>query len=117
MSASEPVVALLAELIGFDTRNPEGDERPMAVRLRDELARRGPDAVQLVDVPREGGPARPRAYVYARWGTPRLLLNVHLDTVPANAGWTASPHVARIGGGRVVGLGASDTKGAIAAIL
>jgi acetylornithine deacetylase len=110
------VAALLGELIGFDTRNPEGDELPLARRLEEELRRRSPDAVEVVEIPREGG-GRPRAYVMARWGAPRTLVNVHLDTVPANAGWTGDPHVARIADGRVVGLGAADTKGAIAAIL
>ncbi len=116
MSAVTEVVGLLTELIAFDTRNPEGDELPLAHRLGDELRRRSPDSVQVVEVPREGG-GRPRAYTMARWGTPRTLVNVHFDTVPANAGWSADPHVARVGDGRVVGLGAADTKGAIAAIL
>jgi acetylornithine deacetylase len=44
-------------------------------------------------------------------------LNAHLDTVPVNAGWNSDPFSARIDGGRVYGLGACDTKGAIAAIL
>jgi acetylornithine deacetylase len=110
------VAALLAELIGYDTRNPEGDELPLARRLADELRRRSPDSAEVVEVPREGG-GSPRAYVMARWGTPKTLVNVHFDTVPANAGWTSDPHVAKLGGGRVVGLGAADTKGAIAAIL
>ncbi len=110
------VATLLAELIAFDTRNPEGDELPLAQRLGDELRRRSPDSVEVVELAREGG-GKPRAYVMARWGTPRTLVNVHLDTVPANAGWTGDPHVARIGDGRVVGLGAADTKGAIAAVL
>jgi acetylornithine deacetylase len=110
------VASLLGELIAYDTRNPEGDELPLAQRLGDELGRRSPDSVEVVEVPREGG-GRPRAYVMARWGTPKTLVNVHLDTVPANAGWKTDPHKAVIGDGKVVGLGAADTKGAIAAIL
>jgi acetylornithine deacetylase len=67
--------------------------------------------------------------VIATWGRPRLLVNAHLDTVPVNAGWSGDPFVARVVadplvdasgkpvGERVVGLGAADTKGAIAAIL
>jgi acetylornithine deacetylase len=57
------------------------------------------------------------AWVFARWGRPRMVVNAHLDTVPANAGWSAPPHEPRVAGGRVIGLGAADTKGAIAAIL
>lgn len=107
------LVGLLAELIRHDTHNPGGDEAALARRLADELAARGPDQVEVVDVDR----ARRGAYVYARWGAPRLLLNAHIDTVPPNAGWTGDPYAPRREGDRVVGLGACDTKGAIAAIL
>jgi acetylornithine deacetylase len=55
--------------------------------------------------------------VLAIFGTPRLLVNVHLDTVPVSSGWSADPFVARVENDRVVGLGAADIKGAIAAIL
>src|SRR5581483_3990162 len=48
---------------------------------------------------------------------PRVLYNAHLDTVPPNAGWTGDPFAARVSGERVVGLGACDTKAAIAALL
>ena len=59
------------------------------------------------------------AYVYARFGAgvPRLLLNAHVDTVPANAGYTSPPHELVRRGNRLHGLGSADTKGAIAAIL
>lgn len=107
------LVRLLTELIACDTRNPGGDELALARRLEDELARRAPDEVALVEV----DSARRGAYVYARWGEPEVLLNAHLDTVPKNAGWTGDPLAARVRDGRVVGLGAADTKGAIAAAL
>jgi acetylornithine deacetylase len=110
---SDPT-ALLAQLVAFDTHNPGGDEPALAARLRDELARRRPDALELHEVPR---PGQTGAYVAARWGTPRTLVNVHLDTVPPNAGWTGDPLVPRVADGRLTALGAADTKGAIAAIL
>ncbi len=112
-------VALLVELIGYDTHNPAGDELALAARLRDELAARRPDEVRLVEVARPPGDGRAGcgAYVLATWGTPRVVVNAHLDTVPANAGWSGDPWKARVQDGRVIGLGAADTKGAIAAIL
>src|SRR5438552_2714349 len=70
-----------------DARSPGGDERALAGRLADELRARGPDSVEVVEVDREGAPGR-GAYVLARWGEPRRLVNAHLDTVPPNAGWT-----------------------------
>jgi acetylornithine deacetylase len=50
-------------------------------------------------------------------GSPRLLLNSHLDTVPPVAGWAAGPWSPRIEGGRLIGLGANDAKASVAALL
>ena len=78
----------LAELVSFDTQNPDGEERPLALRLASELKTLGARTVDQVDV-------GDHAYVYARFGQelPRLLINVHLDTVPANTGYTSPPHL------------------------
>jgi len=102
----------LAELVSFDTQNPDGEERPLTLRLASELKALGARVVQQVDV-------GDHAYVYARFGEqlPRLLVNVHLDTVPANSGYTSPPHLLVRRGDRLYGLGAADTKGAIAAVL
>lgn len=111
-------VQRLARLIAYHTENPGGDEVAICSYLAGELRARGCDAARVVRVPRTRD-SRPQmgAYVFARWGTPRTLVNVHVDTVPANTGWTADPWTARVSDGRVVGLGAADTKGAIAALL
>jgi len=54
----------------------------------------------------------------AHFGTePRLLVNAHVDTVPANSGYSADPHRLVERDGRLYGLGSADTKGAIAVIL
>jgi acetylornithine deacetylase len=108
------VVSLLARIIRVPTPNPGGDERALAALLEEELRVRGPDTVTTVEVPRDEGVG---AYVLAHWGTPRLLVNAHLDTVPPNTGWSGDPYTPRVGDGRVMGLGAADTKGAIAAVL
>lgn len=50
-------------------------------------------------------------------GRPRILFNVHLDTVPDSPHWSASPFELRVGAERAVGLGACDIKGAAAALL
>ena len=106
-------VDLLSRLIAVDTHNPGGDEPKLCALAADELRARGGE-VRVVEVPREG---QTGAYVLATWGTPRLLINAHVDTVPVNAGWSADPFAARVAEGRVVGLGACDTKGAIASLL
>ena len=48
---------------------------------------------------------------------PRLLLNSHLDTVPASEGWTSDPWTPREKDGRVVGLGANDAKGCVVTMI
>jgi acetylornithine deacetylase len=109
---------LLARLVEHDTRNPQGDEQPLIALLRDWLAELGPEAITVERVPRQGLPAlKDSAWVLARWGRPRLLINVHIDTVPANAGYSRPPHEPVIRDGRLYGLGSADTKGAAAALL
>jgi acetylornithine deacetylase len=104
------VPELLAELIRFDTRNPGGDEAALATLLYGRLRALSADEV---DLDRVGN----HAYVTARFGTPRLLVNAHIDTVPDAPGWSRSPHEPYIEDGKLYGLGSCDTKGAIAAIL
>lgn len=115
MSHRADPVSILSSLVSFRTDVVHGDERPLADHLGELLRQRGPDEVTVADVPRPDG--KPASYVYARFGRPRLLVNAHLDTVPPNAEWSSDPFVPRIEGGRLYALGASDTKGAVAAIL
>lgn len=105
---------LLVELIAYRTPNPGGDEVALCERLADELRARGCDRADVVEVPRQGSRG---GYVFARFGAPRLIINVHVDTVPANSGWTRDPWAAELTNDRVIGLGSADTKGAIAAAL
>jgi len=115
MTRTTDTSSLLERLIRVDTHNPGGDEPALASLLAEELRARGPDDVTVTHVARANG-AR-GAYVYARWGQPDLLVNAHIDTVPVNAGWTTDPFTPRRADGRIYGLGACDTKGAIASIL
>jgi acetylornithine deacetylase/succinyl-diaminopimelate desuccinylase-like protein len=48
---------------------------------------------------------------------PTLLLNGHADTVIDGPGWTCDPYGAECDGDRIYGLGASDMKGGVAAIV
>lgn len=109
------VVELLKPLIAYRTTNPGGDELALARYLAEALRERGADEVVVGETERSDG--TPGGWVYARYGTPTLVINAHLDTVPANAGWTGDPFVARVENERVIGLGSCDTKGAIAAAL
>jgi acetylornithine deacetylase len=54
---------------------------------------------------------------FARRGNPKVLFNVHLDTVPAGDGWSSDPHELSVRDGRAYGRGSCDIKGAAAALL
>lgn len=54
---------------------------------------------------------------YAVRGKPKVLFNVHLDTVPSGPGWDSDPLKLQIGEDRAVGRGACDIKGAAACLL
>lgn len=100
----------LRALVGFDTRNP-----PRAIGtggIFDYLRAHLPGFdIAVTDY---GAGA---VTLHAVRGKPRLLFNVHVDTVPDSPAWTADPHTLRLAGDRAIGLGACDIKGAAAALL
>jgi len=100
----------LAALVACDTRNP-----PRAIGtggMFDYLASQltGFD-LELID---HGAGA---VSLFARRGQPKVLFNVHLDTVPTADGWSQSPFELTIRDGRAYGLGACDIKGGAAAMV
>ncbi len=54
---------------------------------------------------------------YAVRGKPKVLFNVHLDTVPVGDGWSSDPHKLHISDGRAWGRGSCDIKGGAATLL
>jgi len=111
---------LLADLVRFKTQQAgadgiAGDERPICEHLAPLLRARGAQEVVVGRGTCTDG--REGAYVFARWGTPTRIINAHVDTVPANAGWSRDPWTPHVEAGRLYGLGSADTKGAIAATL
>ena len=105
-------LAHLERLVGFDTRNPPRtiDSAGTFAYLRDHLAPHGLhcDTVDLGDG---------CIYLLAIRGTPQLLINVHIDTVPADPAWSVDPHRLVVTDERAIGLGACDIKGAAACLL
>jgi succinyl-diaminopimelate desuccinylase len=71
--------------------------------------------VELVE-PARGRPSL-LCTVPGRGSGPTLLLNGHADTVVEGPGWTCDPYGAESDGDRIHGLGASDMKGGVAAIV
>ena len=111
---SQTPAELLARLIQHRTTNPGGDEPGLCRLLAAMLEQRGADEVAVELVPRPEGDGS-GAYVYARFGAPRLLLNAHIDTVPVNRGWTRDPFAGRSEDGLLYGRGAAAPPGAAAA--
>lgn len=121
MTTRDRLLTLLAGLIACDTRNPPRDGAGIArlFTLVDDAL--GPRF--SVDVRDLGDGCR---WLFARRGPHGSagdipLVNVHIDTVPADAGWTRDPFQlerANVDGElRAVGLGACDIKGAVASFL
>jgi succinyl-diaminopimelate desuccinylase len=102
-------------LIAAPSENPGGTEDEAVEVAKGILA--GLGAESRVVRSEEGRPS-----LVARVGSgerPRLVWNGHLDTVPAGdlAQWSTDPFGGEVVDGRLVGRGASDMKGPIAAAL
>jgi acetylornithine deacetylase len=130
----DDLVALLRELIRFDTTThqpgePPREERALQQHLAARLERAGaetrvwePDATPLAGHPMiaEGFSFAGRPQMVARFagsgGGRTLLLNGHIDivSVEPRARWTHDPFGAVVADGRVHGRGSCDMKGGIA---
>ena len=87
-----------------------GDEAAVADRVVEEMETLGFDAVIRDDAGNVLG------ILNGRFGEETLLLNCHLDTVPADeALWNEPPFSGAIRAGRLYGRGAADCKGGLAA--
>lgn len=101
-------VALLQELLRFDTTNPPGNELPLALYLEGLLKGEGLDPQVLKSTPERGN------VVVRLKGTGKkrpLLLLSHTDVVPAEPDkWTHPPFAGEVADGYVWGRGAFDSK-------
>ena len=106
-------VALLQELIRFDTVNPPGNERAAIEHLERYLSQAGFDVAILA-----ADPARPNlvATLDGQGDGPVLCLLGHVDTVLADATeWRHDPWSGELADGFVWGRGALDMKNQVAA--
>jgi succinyl-diaminopimelate desuccinylase len=104
------VCDLLRELIRCDSVNPPGNEASVADALERYLRRHGIETWRS-----EVLPGRPNLYARVGSGSPAILLNGHMDTVPAGVDWTREPFGGELVDGRIYGRGACDMKGGVAA--
>jgi acetylornithine deacetylase/succinyl-diaminopimelate desuccinylase-like protein len=109
-SIRDDAVATLSRYVQFDTTNPPGNEMEAAEWLADEVKRRGiTDDITVFE------PAPGRGLVMARIAGSEplkpLVLNHHIDVVPAEAAqWSHPPFGGEVAEGFVWGRGTLDTK-------
>ncbi|MBE2320652.1 M20/M25/M40 family metallo-hydrolase [Solirubrobacter sp. CPCC 204708] len=134
----DEIVGLARELIAFDTTSraeadePAREEAALQQALADRLQAAGAEidlwepapedvANHPLSVPGIAFAGRPQlaATLRGSGGGRSLLLNGHIDVVPARRaeGWTADPFDPQVSGGNIVGRGACDMKGGIAAMV
>ena len=107
------VVQLTRTLISVDTVSPPGNERILAVRIAEILHEYGLEAT-IQDI------GDNRANLICEYGSGNgtcLVLNGHLDTVPAEGQWRHDPFDAHVEDGLMYGRGACDMKGGLAAMM
>ncbi|MFB6110828.1 MAG: M20 family metallopeptidase [Halodesulfurarchaeum sp.] len=109
---SEDLETLIADLVGFETENPPGNERPCAEFVVDWFDEHGIDA-DLLEKP---DAERPQVGATIGEGSPTLVLNGHMDVVPAGdrAEWSHDPFGGDVEGGSLYGRGSVDMKTGLA---
>ena len=111
------LVAFARELIATPSPNPPGDERAVIALARDRMAALGFTNLQTV----ASAETRPNLVGEIRGGSNDrvLLLNGHVDTKPTGetSEWATNPYDPVLRDGRLYGLGATDMKGAVAAMV
>jgi acetylornithine deacetylase len=105
----DQVLSHLKALVACDTQNP-----PRAI---------GPAIFDRIEAALPGFRCMRTDYgdgaitLHAVRGTPTLLFNVHLDTVPRSPAWSRDPFDLLVTDERAIGLGACDIKGGAAALI
>jgi len=114
--AEDEVVDLLSALIKINTSNPTHVERPAAEWVAEQLADVGIESQILEAAP---GRASTIARISgADSSRPPLLIQGHLDVVPAEASeWSVDPFCGEVIDGQVWGRGAVDMKDMDAMVL
>ena len=106
------LTALIGALVRRESENPPGNERACAEYVYEWFTHHGIDAT-LLSEPDE---ARPQVGARVGEGSPALVLNGHVDVVPAgdSEAWTNDPFEPTVDDGRLYGRGSVDMKAGLA---
>jgi acetylornithine deacetylase/succinyl-diaminopimelate desuccinylase-like protein len=116
-SQREAILGFTSELIATPSQTPPGNEAAVADFVSARMAHLGLKDARIV------GPSSTRPSVLWRSAQrspgPRIALNGHIDTKPIGdpTHWRTDPLVATIVDGELYGLGSSDMKSAVAAMV
>jgi acetylornithine deacetylase/succinyl-diaminopimelate desuccinylase family protein len=105
---------LLENLVRFQSVNPPGSEGEIASYVARVMSEALCD-VELQAV--EQGRPNVIARLKGTGGGKTVILNTHMDVVPAGEGWETDPFRLHRQGDRVIGRGVMDAKGALAAMM
>ena len=110
----EEILQLCSDMVRIPSENPPGDMGEMASFLRGFLEERG-FAVEAYE------PEKGRINLVARIGSgePTLILNGHMDVVPAGdrERWDFPPYCGELREGKILGRGATDMKGGLTSLI
>ncbi len=116
-ATSDDQLAFARRLIATPSPTPPGDERAVALLVREKLEELGVRDITVLSAE----PSRPNLVVRITGHSPgkTLILSGHLDTKPAGdlSRWRVYPYDAVVFGGVLHGLGSGDMKAAIAAMV
>ena len=106
---------LAATLVRIESENPPGNEAACAAYVHEWFTHHGIDST-LLDEP---DPDRPQVGARVGSGSPAVVLNGHLDVVPAGDAdeWTDPPYDGVVADGRLYGRGSVDMKTNVAAAM
>ncbi len=128
-SRTDEIIKTLDELVRIPTQVPPGENYE---KIMDFVARRLNDLdfeVEKVHMPRElfekknprllhlKGKRVNLSAIKNAGAEKTLLINTHLDVVPASANWTFPPFECTVKDGCIYGRGVADSKGGVAALL
>jgi succinyl-diaminopimelate desuccinylase len=110
----DELIRLCQDLVRIPSPNPPGDTTGVARYIKDRLNRSGIPFQE--HLPR---PENPILVSTLGSGSPRLVLNGHLDVfpVPDPGAWSGDPYSGALQAGQLCGRGASDMKAGVAAAL
>jgi acetylornithine deacetylase/succinyl-diaminopimelate desuccinylase-like protein len=115
----QEMVDFVCELVATPSMNPPGDERAVTERILARMNVLGLEGAELL----ARAPERPNV-VYrqeGKRGSPRLIFNGHTDTKPVGEQdgklWRTDPLKPTIVDGKLYGLGSTDMKGGLAAMV